>query len=373
MCSSDLKESLWTIPAVVIAFAGYLASRNAFLSYIFITLLLGWALSKWQQKSFKTTTKAILALGLALFLISSLWIYAQKRTYSQSVRLYYPVSATVFIKNNLNGHMFNEYGYGGYLLYNLYPQKQVFVDGRTDVYLCCEMVDLMNIDIQKMRPDNEYKKLLDDLWNKYDISFVVIRTQKNTVLRKMGRILTNDPNWNLVFWDDFSEIFVRKDGKNNLVLKDLSTLSATPYDQNPFRPNLQSQALEEYQRMINIVDSSRSRNAIGFIYLQQSKFDLAKEQFIKAQSLDPSFESPYMNLAELSAKDQDLEQAISLYNKALELAPDRGLIYIRLGQLYLQKGDVAYAKQIWQEGVSNTVDETAKKKLIELLSSSTGS
>lgn len=364
------QESLWVIIGIAVAFSGYLANRNTFLSYILITLLLGWAIAKWDLKSTKKFSRLILTLGVIIFFTANLWIYTQKSAYSQNLRLYYPVSATVFIKNYLNGHMFNEYGYGGYLLYNLYPQKQVFVDGRTDVYLCCEMVDLLNIDSNKFLSDSDYKNVLDKLWNKYDISYVLIRTQKNTVLRKIGRILTDDPNWNLVFWDDFSEIFVRKDGKNDQVLKELSTKAATPYDQDLFRPNMEDQALSEYQKMDSIVDSARSHNAIGFIYLKQNKFDLAKDEFVKALSLDPTFESPYMNLAELAAKDQDLDQAINLYQKALSLAPDRGLIYIRLGQLTLQQsGDLVKARQIWQDGLDNTADDQAKKQLQSLIQS----
>jgi hypothetical protein len=46
-----------------------------------------------------------------------------------------PVKAADFVvASGLSGRMFNEYGQGGYLMYRLYPQIRVFIDGRADMY-----------------------------------------------------------------------------------------------------------------------------------------------------------------------------------------------------------------------------------------------
>ncbi|WP_157819273.1 hypothetical protein [Mariprofundus aestuarium] len=46
-----------------------------------------------------------------------------------------PVKATEFIiKAGLSGRMFNTYHFGGYLIYRLYPDQRVFIDGRADMY-----------------------------------------------------------------------------------------------------------------------------------------------------------------------------------------------------------------------------------------------
>jgi predicted Zn-dependent protease len=75
-----------------------------------------------------------------------------------------------------------------------------------------------------------------------------------------------------------------------------------------------------------------------------------------------------MNLAEIKARDKDLSEAITLYTKAQNLAPDRGLIYLRLGQLYILKdNDMKNAKSIWSMGLENTVDEELKNRIKELL------
>ena len=369
--SRAFKELLWFIPLAPLLFSAYIASRNVVLGYIAFAILLGWGLSKLKFNKLKNWLKVSLLAFLIVFLAFHFFILQQKR---EPVDLYYPVDAVNFIKDyNLAGHMFNEYGYGGYFIYNLYPQQKVFIDGRTDVYLKPgTLQNVLDLAVKKDLPDDQYSKFLyQNLWNKYDISFVVIRTEKNTIERKMGRILSNDPNWSLVEWDDNAQIFVRNDGKNTSILKKFGAVAATPYDQNPYRSGQMDQALSDYQRMIKTVDSGHSRNAIGFIYLRQNKFEAAGSEFQKAIQLDPNFESPYMNLGELSAKNGSYQEAIDLYKIAQSLAPDRGLIYIRLGQLTLQNGgSIEEAKSIWQEGLKNVSDAESIQSLQELISQS---
>jgi len=109
---------------------------------------------------------------------------------------------------------------------------------------------------------------------------------------------------------------------------------------------------------------------LGYIYELEGKLDDAKGRFLDAVSRDPFFESPYMNLAELSVHNGNVPQAINLYQKALSLAPDRGLIYIRLGQLTLQQSPdkTDEVRALWEQGVKSTVDTDAKKQLEQLLS-----
>lgn len=370
-----LKEIFWVIPLLVWLITPYTAYRNLVLAYLSLIITFGWSLSKIKFLSYEnfrqqtTFVKTVLFTVLIFLIAIHIWILTLKRV-SDPLLVYFPTKAVQFIKDyNLTGNMFNEYNFGGFLLYHLYPRK-VYIDGRTDLYLCCELKDLVDLASKKRLQDQDFKNILDQLWNKNSISFILLHTEKHVVVRKIARILQDDPNWNLVFWDDVSQIFVKKDGKNDQIIKQFAVQAATPYNRDPFPAAKQDQALEEYQRMIQIADSARSRNAIGFILLPKGQFQEAKLQFEKAIALNPYFESPYMNLAELALKDGQIDAAINFYIKAQKLAPDRGLIYIRLGQLILQKeGDKEKVQKIWQEGIKNTVDEDAKNKLQSLINS----
>lgn len=362
----ETKSFLLIIPLLIFIPLAYSASRNVFLAYIPLTLIMGIILSSFSFLKLKPVLKTAYVAVIIIILGINIYFLMSKL---QTIPLYYPGNAVAFLKtHHLNGHMFNEYGYGGYLLYQLYPEYQVFFDGRTDLYLTKEMPDTLKLATAKNQPDSVYKKTLDNLWNKYDISFVMLRTEKHTVIRKIFSVLSEDPQWNLIFWDDYTEIFVRNDGKNTQLINEFGTHAATPYLKNPYVKGKEDEALTEYEKMNQLVPSSHSLNAIGYLLLLKGNYSLAKQYFEAAVKKYPLYESPYMNLAELSVKDGDYYTAIKLYQKAQSVVPDRGLIYIRLGELYMEGyQDKEKALAAWNEGLKQVEDIPTKNQLKNLI------
>lgn len=360
-------QGLIAVPFLLMVAGGYTATRNVYLGTLGVIILLGYAAGQVLLHAKQLPRVALLGLFASVSLFYS-WVYVLKLDSVHKNRLYYPIQATEFIKKaNLKGNMFNDYNYGSYMLYRLYPTHQVFIDGRADVYECCEMRDYLKLAANKRMDDATYRKFLNTLWDAYDISYAVIVTTKHNVMRRIATLLNTDPSWVLVFWDDDSQIFVRKDGKNDSIIENFGVKAATPYLRNPYVSGKEEQAYAEYDRMDKVAKSARTSNALGFFLLKNGQFDEARARFLEAVDLDPTFESPYMNLAELEAKNGNIKQAISLYYKAQRLAFDRGLIYIRLGQLILEIGDKGKATQIWKDGIKFTIDEDAKKQLEKLL------
>jgi len=363
-------QNLWAIPFVIMMIAGYTATRNLYLGSLATLLVFGWCtnhLITWPKTSLRNYFWIVAALVL---IFASGYLMSLKKTTIEGNRLYYPVQSAEFAKRYLSGNMFNDYTYGGYILYAVYPNQKVFIDGRADVYVCCEMMqDYLLLALYKNLPDEEYKKFLNSFWEKYDISFAILSSQKHNVLRLIARHLSEDPSWALVFWDDDSQVFIKRDGKNDEIIKQLEAKYATPYLRNPYREGEMDDALEEYKRMEQVAKSARTSNASGFILMQREEYDAAENYFVEAINMDPTYESPYMNLAELEVKDGQINAAIAFYIGAKKLAGDRGLIYIRLGELILlETGDKERVRKIWEEGVRNTIDTDAKKQLNELLS-----
>ncbi|MBI3286387.1 MAG: hypothetical protein HYZ65_16280, partial [Burkholderiales bacterium] len=57
-----------------------------------------------------------------------------------------PVLAADFLREaHPAGPMFNEYGWGGYLSWTLYPDYPIYVDGRTDLYDEAFLLDYMQL------------------------------------------------------------------------------------------------------------------------------------------------------------------------------------------------------------------------------------
>jgi hypothetical protein len=73
-------------------------------------------------------------LGAVLVLLAT-FSPALERAQQQLKRTILPVDAVDYIEQNgLQGRLFNQYRYGGYLLHRLYPGQRVYIDIRADMY-----------------------------------------------------------------------------------------------------------------------------------------------------------------------------------------------------------------------------------------------
>jgi hypothetical protein len=99
--------------------------------------------------------------------------------------------------NPQNGHMFNEFDWGGYLLLNLWPNQQIFMDGHTHIY--------------GEKLTREYEQVITQgkgwevILNKYNVKWIIIRV--NTSLAKA---LSSSTGWTPAYEDKTAIIFVRK-------------------------------------------------------------------------------------------------------------------------------------------------------------------
>ncbi|HET9782545.1 MAG TPA: hypothetical protein VFR33_12295, partial [Candidatus Dormibacteraeota bacterium] len=112
----------------------------------------------------------------------------------------YPIGAADWLAAHpdVGTHMYNQYGWGGYLAYRFYPQKnrQVFIFGEAAL-----MGDpLLNEyeDVQTLRPD--WKQILD----KYQVDYIVYNKGE-----ALANVLADEPDWRLVYSDSVSVIYVR--------------------------------------------------------------------------------------------------------------------------------------------------------------------
>jgi hypothetical protein len=112
----------------------------------------------------------------------------------------YPIGAADWLAAHpyVGTHMYNQYGWGGYLAYRFYPQKnrRVFIFGEAAL-----MGDpLLNEyeDVQTLRPD--WKQILD----KYQVDYIVYNKGE-----ALANVLADEPDWKLVYSDSVSVIYVR--------------------------------------------------------------------------------------------------------------------------------------------------------------------
>jgi hypothetical protein len=92
--------------------------------------------------------------------------------------------------------MFNSYNWGGYLIFKLWPDYPVYIDGRTDLYddaFIRRFVEVMVAD------DGWQNILVEDGVN-------LVFVEKNSTLAKF---LRQDPGWQEIYADDMAAIFER--------------------------------------------------------------------------------------------------------------------------------------------------------------------
>src|SRR5581483_5908706 len=109
----------------------------------------------------------------------------------------YPSAGAAYAKANLQGrHLYNEYTWGGYLIYKDYPDVPLFIDGRSDFYRSRLMDDYATIGM--LKPGWQ------DLMDQYGIDAVLLR--KNS---RLARALREDNRWTEVLTGDVESVLIR--------------------------------------------------------------------------------------------------------------------------------------------------------------------
>jgi hypothetical protein len=112
----------------------------------------------------------------------------------------FPVAAADFIAAaRPGGHLYAHDQYGGYLIYRLYPQVKVFVDGRSDFYRQGTVLD-----------DMEKITLVKPSWaetlERYDVQWMLLRRDE-----PLAQVARMSGKWVSIYGDATAEVLVRKD------------------------------------------------------------------------------------------------------------------------------------------------------------------
>jgi hypothetical protein len=111
----------------------------------------------------------------------------------------FPKAAVDFIKQHHPPQpIFNEYAWGGYLIWRLYPDYRVYIDGRADVFgdkLVAEFIQV-----------NDGKPRWRELLQQYGTKTVLVKHDS-----AIASLLGEDSSWQKVFEDKQAVILVLKE------------------------------------------------------------------------------------------------------------------------------------------------------------------
>ena len=221
------------------------------------------------RNDFLYVVSCIIGIFLIFYSLPSLARYELKTDTSSGI----PRGAADFLtKLKINGNMFNEYGFGGYLIWRLYPDKKVFIDGRLlepDVYNEYQIVTSTK---------KGQSQSWADIIKKYDIScFIMSSLSYHGQIYPIVEKLFDSDEWVLIYCDPLSLIFLNQKPENVLVIK------GHAIDKKEMLNAIISQALAGAK-------SDRVNPyyliSLGKVLLKMGKFDDAENAFLAAYERD---------------------------------------------------------------------------------------
>ena len=192
----------------VFAGLGLLAGRNTFLiafaAPVLVFTYLPLSLPRLRWSGFGISELALAALAVTI---------AINGRYTPELRTAdweYPVEAARFLREHrITGRMFNTYEYGGYLMWTLWPQQRVFIDGRA-------LSEAVFRDYGRILhfADGASGKSALDLLDQYGIDVILMNTFEPTtgIVYALAPALAEAPDspWKLVHADATAVVFMRR-------------------------------------------------------------------------------------------------------------------------------------------------------------------
>jgi hypothetical protein len=196
----------WRLEEIVLFLVGTLMAclyaRFILVFVPFFTPLLATLLARWVPPYDRAKDKyALNALVMVLIAAGLVGYFPSQAELRRTVAEKFPTAAVEYLRGQpALDPVYNNYSFGGYLIYALGPERKVFIDGRADIYERGGVLsDYARISL--LKPEAM------DLLRGYGVkSCLLVRDEALVTL------LAASPDWQQVYADKVSALFVRRDG-----------------------------------------------------------------------------------------------------------------------------------------------------------------
>ncbi|MFZ0882546.1 MAG: hypothetical protein WAN14_04045 [Candidatus Acidiferrales bacterium] len=165
----------------------------------FFAPLLATTFARWVPRYDRKKDIFLLNAALMALVIGCIVHYFRSNAEMQQlVAKTFPAEAVQYIhQHHVPGPLFNNYGFGGYLVWAL-PGQKVFIDGRGDVF---ERGGVFSdyLQIANLRPGA--LAVLDH----YNVQSCLLKRDE-----AMATVLSASPEWKRIYWDSVSALYVRQ-------------------------------------------------------------------------------------------------------------------------------------------------------------------
>jgi len=187
----------------LLLFAVFSASVHRRFLIVFLIVfapLLATMLTRWVEEYSPAKDKPLCNAALIATIAGMIiWAFPSQQLLENVVVQDYPVQAAKYLQAHpVEGPLFNDYGWGGYLIWSLHPQQKVFIDGRADIY---EYSGVLPDYLSIVRIEPGALSLL----RKYNVQTCLVRRKE-----AISTLLAASPEWEQTYADELSAIFVRR-------------------------------------------------------------------------------------------------------------------------------------------------------------------
>jgi hypothetical protein len=237
-----------------------------------------------------------------------------------------PVRAAEFVKlQGIQGKMFNSYGQGGYLIWSLWPDRQVYIDGREDVYvptgIVAEYLDAFSS-----------KANWNALVSKRQIDYAIVNYPEDVPASpemSLDKLAFDRSRWALVFFDDAAAVYVRRNGGNDEVIRRNEIKAIEPLQLSSYLDDILADParLSLFLTEVNAAfgknqDLFRLHFLMGIFAVKRQSLDDGVREFQRTVEINPEYVPAYINLGGILLHQGRAAEARGAYRNALYLDPN---------------------------------------------------
>lgn len=300
-----LKEKKFDLLLILLFITAVSLTASRFLRYLMLFLLLiaPFYFPKFPATKINLKMSKTALTSLYIFFLFILFLLAKNSPLGIGLgleRFTYPIGAVDFIKNEKlletsNGNLYNTYNFGGYLIWNLYPEHKIFIDGRVEPYV-------KNSDVfQDYWANFEGGEVWAKTAEKYNITATLMtlpHIDANT-LYNSSSIMFPKKDWALVYFDDTAMVYVKRISElQNVIEKDeYKILNPQEVDISYLGNLIKNEAdfndaLKEIKRGLEInPDSYRLHFMAAYLYGLAGNEQKMREELNLVLKINPYFKS----------------------------------------------------------------------------------
>ena len=237
----------------------------------------------------------------------------------------YPETTVKFLKENgVKGRIFNTYGFGGYIIWYLWPNIPVFIDGRTPTIYDQDFFWLCGITYRNIKV---WEKVLD----RYKVDIVLLQDDREKGYSSLFYWLDENEDWRLVTFDDIANLYIKKGGRFDRLIEQYGFRYLRPADVSMSYAKDKKDDLQYLKILEKELQESCMRFRQDFypfyylgvyhqIYGTKEHLQEAEKALLKAVTNNPYFPRGYYELGFTRMKLERYAEAVAAFKKSIRVS-----------------------------------------------------